>query len=77
MLGASREYAVRRSGPKTVGPAVATAIAITAWANTDPDFRTLVNVAALHTLEPKQNANVLSCRSPQGTTCLGLRVVRC
>jgi hypothetical protein len=53
------------------------AIVITARANTDPDFRTLVNVAALHTLEPKQKANVLSCRSPQGTTCLGLRVVRC
>lgn len=46
---------------KTVDPAIAMAVAITGRASTDPAFRTLVDNAALHVLEVKAQAHLLTC----------------
>lgn len=46
---------------KTLQPAVAMAIAITARTSTDPAFRALVNDAVLRVLEMKQVVHLLSC----------------
>jgi len=49
---------------KTVGPAIAMAVGITARASSDPAFRAQVNAAALHVLALKEQAHLLSCASP-------------
>ncbi len=49
---------------KTVAPAEAMAVAITARASTDPAFRTQVNDAALRVLEVKAGAHLLPCANP-------------
>jgi beta-N-acetylhexosaminidase len=49
---------------KTVDPTVEMAVALTAKASSDPDFRTLVNAAALHVLEMKDQAHLLTCGNP-------------
>jgi beta-N-acetylhexosaminidase len=49
---------------KTLQPALAMAVAITARTSTDPGFRTLVNDAALRVLQLKQAAHLLSCATP-------------
>jgi beta-N-acetylhexosaminidase len=49
---------------KTIGPAEAMAVAITARTSTDPAFRNLVNAAALRVLQLKATAHLLPCGSP-------------
>jgi beta-N-acetylhexosaminidase len=49
---------------KTIAPAEAMAVAITARASTDPAFRNLVNTAALRALQLKATAHLLPCGSP-------------
>jgi hypothetical protein len=49
---------------KTIAPAEAMAVAITARASTDPAFRNLVNTAALRVLQLKATAHLLPCGSP-------------
>jgi len=49
---------------KTIGPAEAMAVAITARASTDPAFRTQVNAAAVQVLQLKASAHLLSCGNP-------------
>ena len=49
---------------KTLQPALAMAVAITARTSTDAGFRTLVNDAALRVLQLKQAAHLLSCATP-------------
>jgi beta-N-acetylhexosaminidase len=46
---------------KTVDPTVEMAVALTAKAGSDPAFRALVNAAALHVLNLKDQAHLLTC----------------
>lgn len=49
---------------KTVAPTVEMAVALTAKASSDPAFRALLNAAALHVLELKDQAHLLACSNP-------------
>jgi len=49
---------------KTVDATVEMAVALTARASSDPAFRMLVNTAALHVLELKDQAHLLTCSNP-------------
>lgn len=49
---------------KTVDVTVEMAVALTSRASSDSAFRTLVNAAALHVLEVKDQAHLLTCSNP-------------